>query len=239
MNLILLFADDFVATDRVCLRGRRLQHVREVHRAEVGDTLTVGLCDGLIGRGQVLHCDDRQLLLQVLLDTDPPPPLPTTLLLALPRPKVLKRVLITAASMGVKRIILLNGYRVEKSYWQSPLLTPEHLPVPLHLGLEQARDTLLPEIQLRKLFKPFVEDELPGLCAGTTALVAHPTPDRASTPRPTQPPGLLAIGPEGGFTAYELDKLQQAGCQPFSLGPRALRVEAAVPALLSRLCHDD
>lgn len=235
MNLILLFADDFVAADRVCLQGRRLQHVREVHRAAVGDTLTVGLCNGQIGHGLVLSCDAEQLRMQVLLDSDPPPPLPITLLLALPRPKVLKRVLITATSMGVKRIILLNCYRVEKSYWQSPLLAPDNLPLPLHLGLEQARDTLLPEIQLRKLFKPFVEDVLPTLCAGKTALLAHPTPDGASSPRPAQPPALLAIGPEGGFTAYELDKLQQAGCQPFSLGPRALRVEAAVPALLSRL----
>jgi len=238
MNLILLFADDFVAADRVCLRGRRLQHVREVHRAEVGDTLTVGLCNGRIGRGQVLQCEEQQMQLQVVFDTEPPPPLPTTLLLALPRPKVLKRVLITATSMGVKRIILLNGYRVEKSYWQSPLLAPENLPIPLYLGLEQARDTLLPEIQLRKLFKPFVEDELPGLCAGTTALVAHPTPDGTRAPGLLQPPGLLAVGPEGGFTTYELNKLQQAGCQPFSLGPRALRVEAAVPALLARLGQD-
>ena len=102
-----------------------------------------------------------------------------------------------------------------------------------------ARDTALPAIEQRKLFKPFVEDELPGLCANTTALVAHPMPDGAASPRPAQPPGLLAVGPEGGFTDYELARLQEAGCRPFSLGPRALRVEAAVPALLSRLCAGD
>lgn len=236
MNLILLFADDFIAADKVCLRGRRLQHVREIHRAASGDTLSVGLCNGQIGRGLVLSCEPEQLQLQVVLDHEPPPPLPTTLLLALPRPKVLKRVLISAVSMGVKQIILLNAYRVEKSYWQSPLLSPDKLDLPLHLGLEQARDTLLPTISQRQRFKPFVEDELPQLCAGKTALVAHPLPAGSASALPAHPPQLLAIGPEGGFTAYEIDKMQQAGCRPFSLGPRALRVEAAVPALLARLC---
>ena len=56
----------------------------------------------------------------------------------LPRPKVFKRVLQGVAAMGVKRIILSSSWRVDKSYWQSPLLTPENLHKHLLLGLEQA-----------------------------------------------------------------------------------------------------
>jgi len=235
MNLILLFADDFVETDRVCLRGRRLQHVREVHRAKAGDSLCVGLCDGQIGRGRVLACDDDALEMRVTLESDPPPPLPTTLLLALPRPKVLKRTLLTATCMGVKQIYLINSYRVEKSYWRSPLLAADKLPLPLILGLEQARDTLMPQVHLRPLFKPFIEDELPGLCHGKTALVAHPKSANLAPQSTIEAPGLLAIGPEGGFIPYEIDKLLATGFRTFSLGDRILRVEAAVPALLARL----
>jgi RsmE family RNA methyltransferase len=147
---------------------------------------------------------------------------------------VLKRVLITATSMGVKQLYLLNSYRVEKSYWRSPQLSTENLHDTLCLGLEQGRDTLIPHIHLRPLFKPFVEDELPALCSGKTSIVAHPGNNHLAI-QEDEEPGLLAIGPEGGFIPYEIEKLQAAGFQTMSLGPRILRVEAAVPALLARL----
>ncbi|WP_298035885.1 16S rRNA (uracil(1498)-N(3))-methyltransferase [uncultured Desulfuromonas sp.] len=235
MNLILLFEEDFLPDGRqVRLTGRRLEHVRTVHRAKTGDELTVGLLGGRIGSGRVLRLDKEALEMEVALDRDPPPPLPLTLLLALPRPKVLRRTLQTAASMGVKRIVLLNAYRVEKSYWQSPMLGEEALREQLVLGLEQARDTALPEIELRPRFKPFVEDELPALAGGTRALVAHPAA-AGPCPRASEEPVTLAIGPEGGFIPYEVEKLSECGFAPVTLGERILRVEAAVPALLSRL----
>src|SRR5690606_28312505 len=99
--------------------------------------------------------------LQVEFQQPPPAKLPLTLLLALPRPKMLKRVLQTVASMGVPRLVLLNSYRVEKSFWQTPFLTPEAIREQLILGLEQSRDTVLPEVWIEKRFKPFVEDQLP------------------------------------------------------------------------------
>ncbi len=108
------------------------------------------------------------------LDQPPPEKLPLTLLLALPRPKMLRRVLQTVSSMGVPRLILLNSYRVEKSFWQTPFLEPAAIREQLILGLEQARDTVLPEVIIEKRFKPFVEDQLPGIAAGTVGLVGHP-----------------------------------------------------------------
>lgn len=235
MNLILLFPDDFVeGTNRVRLQGRRLKHVLEVHRAEMGDELSVGVLGDRIGVGRVTQLDASVLEMEVRLEQAPPPKLPLTLVLALPRPKVLKRVLRAASAMGVKRIILLNSFRVEKSFWQSPVLSDEGMREQLIIGLEQAKDTVLPEVLLKPLFKPFVEDELPGLAKGALSLVAHPIAS-APCPRGVKGPAVLAIGPEGGFIPYEIEKFISCGFMPVQIGDRILSVETAVPALVSKL----
>jgi RsmE family RNA methyltransferase len=234
VNLLLLEDGDFIADDRVLLSGRRLKHLQEVHRAEAGDSLRVGRLNGLMGSGQLLRLDAEQAELSVQLDQPPPEKLPITLLLALPRPKMLRRVLQTVSSMGVPRLILLNSYRVEKSFWQTPFLEPAAIREQLILGLEQARDTVLPEVIIEKRFKPFIEDHLPGIAAGTLGLTGHPG-DFPACPRAVDQPVTLAIGPEGGWIPYEVEKLQEAGLQPVQLGARILRVETAVTALLARL----
>lgn len=235
MNLILLSEDDFRdGRERVRLSGRRLRHVLEVHRAKAGDKLCAGLEGGLIGSGKVTHIDEEVLEMDIELDRKPPEPLPMTLVLALPRPKVLRRVLFSASAMGVKRIFLVNSYRVEKSFWQSPALGGESIKKQLILGLEQARDTILPCVFLRNRFKPFVEDELPDLARETLQIVAHPTaPEQC--PRSAGRPVTLAIGPEGGFIPYEIERLISIGFSAVNLGERILPVETAVPFLISRL----
>ena len=234
MNLLLLEDGDFVAPDRVRLQGRRLQHLREVHRAECGDSLRVGRLGGLMGRGELLSLNAEQAELQISLDTHPPAKLPLTLLLAVPRPKMLKRVLQTVSAMGVARLVLLNSYRVEKSFWQTPFLEPAAIREQLILGLEQARDTVLPEVLIEPLFKPFVQDRLPALVRNTRCYVAHPGAAK-HCPVALNQPITLAIGPEGGFIPYEVDKLVEAGFESVHLGPRILRVETAVTALVARL----
>jgi RsmE family RNA methyltransferase len=234
VNLILLLPDDFISSSRVVLDGRRKVHVETIQRVQPGACLRVGKLNGLIGTGSVIRLDSQTLELDVTFTDPPPVALALTLLLALPRPKMLKRILQTVSSMGVKHIHLINSYRVDKSYWGSPLLHVDKLQEQLILGLEQARDTVLPTVSLHQRFKPFVEDELPQLIKGTKAFVAHPGVVKPC-PLEVEQALTLAIGPEGGFLPYEVSKLEECGFLPVSLGPRILRVETAVPVLLSRL----
>jgi RsmE family RNA methyltransferase len=196
--------------------------------------MVVGVAGGKIGTGVVTRIDGEMLEMRVTLDRDPPKPLPLTLVLALPRPKVLNRVIAGVTSLGVKRVFLINAWRVEKSYWKSPRLAEENLLAQRVLGLEQARDTILPEITAHRLFRPFVEDELPSIASGSLALVAHPNAQN-ECPRDIGQSVTLAIGPEGGFIAEEIASLERIGFAPVSLGPRVLRVETAVAALIGRL----
>lgn len=237
MNLLLLTADDFIAPNVVKIQGPRLKHILSVHRSQVGDSIRLGLLGGQLGHGIISQLDKHQALIGVDLDQAPPPPLPVTVIMALPRPKMLRRILRFSAEIGVKKLYLVNSYRVEKSFWQSPLLKPENMHEYLLQGLEQAKDTQLPEVVFKQRFKPFVEDELAEIAQGSQALIAHPgnADDTIACPHQSQQQTTLVIGPEGGFIPYEVDLIKQQGFQQISLGPRILRVENAYSVLIAKL----
>ena len=233
MNLLLFSDSDRIEGGRIRITDHRLQHLQEVINANEGDTLRVGEINGAMGSSEVVRLNRGEIILDVTLDQKPPPKLPLILVLALPRPKMLRRILRMVAELGVPELQLINSRRVEKSYWQSPVLDEDVVEDYFLQGLAQSRDTVLPTLQQYKGFKPFVEDTLPGMIGDRRALLAHPG-DFPPCPKGGEPT-VLVIGPEGGFIPYEVEKLQAAGCDTISLGPRILRVENAVAALLSRL----
>ena len=236
MNLLLLEPGDFISANQVRISGRRLRHMLDIQHAKPGDSLKAGLLNSQMGTATLLSLSANSAELEISLTTTPLLPLPVTIILALPRPKMLRRILQTIATMGVKQLYLVNSWRVEKSYWQSPWLSPSAIREQLILGLEQGGDTLLPEVHLEPLFKPFVEDKLPAITTNSVALVAHPY-GNTTCPTAIEGAATLAIGPEGGFIDYEIQKLQEAGFAPVTLGKRILRVETAIPAILGRMFH--
>ncbi len=232
MNLVILEDVDFVGERRVVLDGRRFDHIVRVLKSKLGDRLRVGRLDGDLGSGVIVELSSLRVELEVDLNHSPPPPLPVCLLLALPRPKVLKRVLAAAVTMGVKEIFLFNSWRVEKSYWQSPWLKAERLREISLLALEQAGDTRVPKISLRPRFRPFAEDEVPLLAQDRDAWLLHPQIESGLSACTGRTPALVAFGPEGGFIPFEVEMLTAAGLKVVSIGPRILRVEQVVPAFL-------
>jgi len=231
---LLLINEDHLTDDTATLNDpRQLKHIQQHLKLNVGDSIKIGVRDGLKGTATIIGLCDTALILDNILLTEPSPPkLPLTLIIALPRPKVLRRLIMDAVTLGAERIILLHSYRVEKSYWQSPFL--QQIDDYIQLGLEQAGDTVWPQVVLKQRFKPFVEDELPALCQDKVALVAHPYAQQVC-PAQVEQPCVLVIGCEGGFIPYEVELLQKNGCQPVSLGARILRTETAVAHLIGRL----
>ena len=234
MNLLLLHEDDLISDTRARIMDRRFSHMVNVQRVSVGDQLRSGMLNGQLGTAEVISVSSDHILVEIVHSRAAPKPLPLTLILALPRPKMLKRILQTAATLGVKELILINAYRVEKSFWSTPILKQESIDEHFRLGLEQAGDTWMPKLSIKKRFKPFVEDELPALAKDKRALIAHPY-DAHPCPEAEMCETVLVIGPEGGFLPYEVNLMQQQGLTAIHLGSRILRVETAVPALLSRL----
>ncbi len=231
MNLLVLLPDELSADGTARLAGARLRHLREVLHATPGRTLRSGLLGGQVGTAEVLSMDAEAAVLRVTLQRPPPPRPGVDLVLAVPRPKALRRILAAAASVGVDRLVLLAAARVEKSYLASPVLTPETLRTHLLDGLEQAQDTVLPEVLVEPRFRPFVEDRMDALLGPGERWLLHPGDDG---PRRPSPEGrlALAIGPEGGWVPFERTLLEARGFRPLGFGPRTLRSETVVPFAL-------
>lgn len=212
---------------------RQLEHLRTHVDVQAGDTLKVGIKQGKRYLTEVLEVSDSSISLKPLHEEAVPAKLPVTLIVAMPRPKVLRRLIMDSVTLGVEKIILLHSYRVDKSYWQTPFL--QQLDHYAELGLEQAGDTIAPVIELHKRFKPFVEDVLPGMIsAQCPAYVGHPYAAE-QMPYAVDHPCTIVIGPEGGFIPYEIDLLTKNGCQAVSLGSRIIRTETVIPYTLGRL----
>jgi RsmE family RNA methyltransferase len=236
VNLILIEPDDVGPDGRTVLTGVRARHVTTVLGAEPGRDVRVGLVDGALGVGVVEECSIERVTLTCRFDGPTPKRPAVDLLLALPRPKVMQRLWAQLSALGVGRIILTNAERVERHYFDTHVLARETYRPRLIEGLQQARDTRVPEVTVHKQFRVLVEDELDGLSTARLRLVAQP--GGAASPREViagvpEPRVLLAVGPEGGWNAFELRLLESQGFTPISLGSRTLRTDTATVALLA------
>lgn len=236
MNFLLLHRDELEDDGTARLIGRRAEHVRTVLKAEVGQTLRAGVVDDRLGSAVVTAITTDAIEVAVTL-TATPPPAADALLLAVPRPKVLLRMLAHAAALGFARIVLFRSWRVDKTHLQSTVMDPAAQREQLLLGLEQTGRTQLPQVQFCPLFKPMVEDELPTMALPTQRFVAHPVAAARTheLALAAGAPFALALGPDGGFLPYEVDQLAQRGFLPVSCGPHALRTETALAVLAGQL----
>ncbi len=235
MNLILLDATELAASDTVTVIGSRASHLLNVLKVTPGQSVRVGVLDGPMGLGIVTSIDDGAVELHCEFRETPPRP-PIDLLLALPRPKVMRRLWAQIAALGVGRVILTNAARVERNYFDTHILEPETYGTLIAEGLQQARDTRVPVVSVHRRFRTLIESELDHLCRDEARLVAHPGMGQsiACAVKPRRGDRvLLAIGPEGGWDDFELRLLAAHRFAPVSMGPRPLRTDTACVALLA------
>ena len=173
MNLILL-EPGALRNGRAELTGAQARHAIEVLRVTPGQNLRLGIIDGPRGSGRVTRIGDERVELACSFDAATSEVPDVDLLLALPRPKVMRRLWAQLAAIGVGRIVLTNAARVERNYFDTHMLDPEVYQPLLIEGLQQAQDTRLPRVTIHRRFKPLIEDELDALCPQGTRLVADP-----------------------------------------------------------------
>ena len=236
MNIILLDREE-IRGDLVSLRDHRAEHIVKVLRASQNDRVTVGIINGKIGIGIIKEIGNNKpyhVKLKVILDKIPDTPAPLDILLALPRPIVFKRIISHLTALGVQHVYVVNAAKVEKSYWESSVITDDGWQRHMREGLEQAVDTRPVKFSFHRGFRPFINEVIPEIKNRyAQMLVAHPqsSHDLTRVFKGGTHPVLTAVGPEGGWNEFELDQMRTQGFDQFSLGPRILRVETAVTAV--------
>ena len=236
VNLILLEQHELSNSGVVELRDRRAEHIRNILRIGPGVAIRAGVINGLRGQAVITEMSADRVVLRCEFDESPPPTPKIDLLLALPRPKVMRRLWAQLAAVGVGRIILTNASKVERVYFDTHVLQPETYRPLMIEGLQQAQDTQVPEVTIRKQFKILVEDELDILFPYGGRLLADPGAPNRVRDLIFDDPGmrvLVAVGPEGGWTDYEMDLLKRHGFRSVSMGRRTLRADTACVAILA------
>ena len=236
VNLVLLDERDLLVPNQVTLSDARARHLLNVLKVAPDHTVRVGRIDGPLGVGTVERAADGRVTLRCVFEAGTPRRPRVDLMLAVPRPKVMRRLWPQLAALGVGQIILTNAARVERQYFDTHVLAEACYRPLLIEGLQQARDTRLPSVSIHRQFRILVEDHLDALFGDGFRLVADPG---AATPVGSaiaEHPGervLVAIGPEGGWNEFELSLLRAHGFRSAGLGPRTLRVDTACTAFLA------
>jgi len=108
MNL-LLFEHGELDGSFLNLADRRADHIIQVLGLQEGDTLRVGMLNGKLGSARVVSIKGGRVELEVLLNATPPDIPEIELILALPRPIMLQRILKQATVLGVCRFHLIRS----------------------------------------------------------------------------------------------------------------------------------
>lgn len=156
MNIILVQTEE-IQGNCVQLSDHRAEHIVKVLRAEVGARVKVGCIDGPIGTGDIVSIKKKypfKVELKVDLADGPRPQPHLDLILALPRPIMLKRILSQVTALGVGTIHLVNAKRVEKSFWGASSLILRSIEIIFYRALNKLLTAASPQLKFMKSLSP-------------------------------------------------------------------------------------
>jgi len=214
------------------LTGDQAAHLARVLRAQPGQIFDV-VADGFLHRAEVKSVRDDEVTFTLHEEQEAEVALPVHLVLAVFKFDHLEWAIEKATELGAARITPVLARRTEKHLAHAASKRVERWRRIVREASQQSRRTDIPEVDdpvTLKLFLPTVDANVKLLLAETeeensirAALEAAPS--NASI--------ALAIGPEGGWTADEMQLFRDSGWQHVTLGPRILRAETAAIAGLA------
>ena len=221
---------DQVTGNRAALTGEHADHLVRVLRASVGEEFDVS-ANGVVRRARVISVERSRVEFE-LGDEVPLAPVPKlNLLLAVFKFDRMEWAIEKCTELGVARIVPVIARRTDAHLSSAAAKRVERWRRIALQAAEQSRRPTPPEIA-----SPVKLSDAVSL-AGGLRIVMSESEQRLqlrdaieSQPADTQENAILAVGPEGGWTADELQQFQQAGWISASLGNTILRAETAAIA---------
>jgi 16S rRNA (uracil1498-N3)-methyltransferase len=228
------------------LDGREAHHALHVLRLKRGDRVTV-----LDGAGKAFLCEVENVAKDSLAlavretKSTPAPPCPITLLVAVPKGKIIEDIIEKAVELGAQRIVPLLTERVviqlDKAGAESKREKWQQVAVE---SIKQCGAAWLPRVEKPQTILEFLASgekiELPFVGSLQTER-RHPREwvleFQEKHGRSPHSAGVW-IGPEGDFTLAELQAIEASGAKPITLGELTLRVETAAIYCLSFLNYE-
>ena len=222
---------DEVTNDRAALSGAHAAHLSRTLRARVGQEFEVA-CGDVVRRATVSSVNDERVEFELWEEVAASAAVPVTLLLAVFKFDRMERAIEKCTELNVTAIVPVIARRTEKHLAQAAEKRAERWRRIAHEASEQARRVTTPEIS-----DPLKLSEALDVAAELRIVLAETEREAQLIDILREPADVrslaLAIGPEGGWTADELQLFDQAGWQAASLGTTVLRAETAAIAALA------
>ena len=231
MNRILFPASELNEDQSVRFQGEILTHLRKVLRSKRGDTVRGGVINGACCECEVAEITSEFAELHCRSWHDADRTLPLHVALAVPRPRMMNRLWSLLSSMGVARFDLIKARHTDPAYIDSHVLDPETAERQMLDGLQQAANlTSMPEWKLWESVDQYLAEASTG--TEMSRLLFEPGENAEPIPQSLDG-GVLAIGPERGWTEREINAFCEAGFQRTGLGREIYRTEVACIAAVA------
>ena len=235
MNWI-VFDKSELENDNLLLCDERADHIISVLKLSCGDKVRVNCINGLKGSATISSINGRNVNLKCELKKKSKRST-IDLVIAMPRPKVMKRLWAQIAAIGVNRVFIISSQRVEQSYFDSHVLKFDNYHRLLLEGLSQSGESHIPEVKIYNKFSSFFDDVANINYSNHFKMIANPFTKLTiyDKSKLIEEFGkiLIAVGPEGGWIQSEMDLFIKNKFEQVTLGKRVLRSDTAVIGLLN------
>lgn len=218
-------------------------HILNVMRMETGDEILVLDGSGLF-RCRLVSLSKSEALAEIeeSLESDTELPVRVTIAHGLPKGDKIELVAQKGTELGMSRLLIFEAAR-SVSKWDAKKV-PKKLDRVQKIVKEAAEQSY--RVQLPEVDYVTYDEVLKAASDYTACLIAYEETAKAgersvfAETLETLKPGdslLVVIGPEGGLTEGEVERLMQAGFRAAALGRRILRTETAPFYVLSAVSY--